>query len=71
MYIDNAEAAYLASRIRVSKKMARSAVGGCAKHAHEELAARYQVKLTSMLRIAVTKMAVPTHSGAQPVAVLS
>ncbi len=71
MYIDNAEAANLASRIRVSRQMAMSAVNGCARHAHGELAARYQAKLTSMLRIAVTKMAAPTNSRAQPVAALS
>jgi hypothetical protein len=69
MYIDNAEAAYLASRIRVSKQMAMSAVNGCARHAHEELAGRYQAKLGAMLRIAVTNFPNPTDSQARTVPV--
>jgi hypothetical protein len=69
MYIDNAEAASLASRIRVSKQMAMSAVNSCARHAHEALAGRYQAKLTAMLRIAVTNLPIPTNSRACTVAI--
>jgi hypothetical protein len=50
MYIDNDEAAYLITRIRVSQEMAAAAAGPCARHAHSELASCYQDKLAALLR---------------------
>ena len=58
MYIDNIEATYLISRVRDSQDRAIAAQDTCARHAHEELAERYAMRLASLLR--TSAVALPT-----------
>jgi hypothetical protein len=58
MYIDNIEATYLIGRVQDSRDRAIAAQGPCARHAHEELAERYAMRLASMLR--TSAVALPT-----------
>jgi hypothetical protein len=71
MYIDNAEAAYLMTRIEASQDMAASARVSCARLVHEELAGRYRGRLAALLRSVVpVAISVPIIAPARVAALL-